>query len=76
MSGRGFDACLISSPENVYYLTGLDHQGYFAFQALFLPLEGRPVLVTRAMEKAVVSDLAPSVEHVGYADAVEAPSAG
>ena len=76
MSHRGFDACLISSPENVYYLTGLDHQGYFAFQALFLPLEGRPVLVTRAMEKAVVSDLAPSVEHVGYADAVEAPSAG
>ena len=76
MSHRGLDACLISSPENVYYLTGLDHQGYFAFQALFLPLEGRPVLVTRAMEKATVSDLAPSVEHVGYADAVEAPQMG
>ena len=76
MSRRGFDACLISSPENIYYLTGLDHQGYFAFQALLMPLEGRPVLVTRAMERAIVSDLAPSVEHVGYPDGAEAPPVG
>ncbi len=73
MSRRGLDACLISSPENVYYLAGLDYQGYFAFQGLLLPLEGRPFLVTRAMEWATVRDLVPNVEHVGYPDGVEAP---
>ena len=76
MSRRGLDACLISSPENVYYLTGLDYQGYFAFQGLLLPLEGRPFLVTRAMEWATVRDLAPNVEHVGYPDGAAAPPEG
>jgi Xaa-Pro dipeptidase len=68
MAERGLDALLVSAPENVYYLTGLDHQGYFAFHLLIVPLEGRPILVTRAMERATVHDLAPDVRHVGYTD--------
>ncbi|UTW13963.1 M24 family metallopeptidase [Marinobacterium rhizophilum] len=75
MSARGLDACLIASPENIYYLTGLDHQGYFACQLLVLPADGQPVLITRAMEKATVRDQAPDVRHVGYADGTE-PSPG
>jgi Xaa-Pro dipeptidase len=70
MAGRGLDALLVSSPENVYYLCGLDHMGYFAFQALVVPREGRPLLVTRAMEKAIVRDQVPEVTHVGYSDGV------
>ncbi len=70
MAARGLDACLISAPENIYYLTGLDHQGYFAYQALVLPLEGPPVLVTRAMERAIVRDQVPSLAHVGYSDGI------
>ncbi|MEZ5330730.1 MAG: Xaa-Pro peptidase family protein [Thermoanaerobaculia bacterium] len=70
MDERGFAACLISAPENVYYLTGLDHQGYFAYQALVLPLEGTPLLVTRAMEKAIVRDQVPDLLHVGYSDGI------
>lgn len=68
MQTQGIDALLISTPENIYYLTGLDHMGYFAFQLLVLPASGEPILVTRAMERAIVSDLAPDLRHYGYAD--------
>lgn len=77
MAKRGLDACLIASPENLYYLTGLDHMGYFAFQTLIFPVSGQPILITRAMERATVRDQVPDVRHVGYADGTDsnAPSA-
>jgi len=65
------DACLIASPENIYYLTGLNHQGYFAYELLVLPLEGPPTLITRTMERATVRDQVPDVKHVGYSDGAE-----
>lgn len=68
MAERGLDACLVSAPENIYYLCGLDNQGYFAYQLLAVPLEGEPILITRAMERATIRDLVPGVRHVGYAD--------
>ncbi|MGH8223752.1 MAG: M24 family metallopeptidase [Woeseiaceae bacterium] len=71
MGERGIDAGLISSPENIYYLTGLDHQGYFAYQLLVIPLEAPPIFVSRAMEKATVRDQMPKVRHVGYSDGIE-----
>ena len=73
MTERGLDACLITSPENVYYLCGLDHMGYFAFTALLLPREGTPILVTRGMERAIVRDQTPDLIHVGYPDGIEPP---
>lgn len=73
MSERGLDACLIASPENIYYLTGLDHMGYFACQLLIFPLKGEPVLVTRAMERATVRDQVPDVVHIGYTDGTQPP---
>jgi Xaa-Pro aminopeptidase len=33
------DALVVTSPENIYYLIGLTHQGYFAFTMLVA--EGR-----------------------------------
>ena len=71
MDERELDACLVSAPENIYYLTGLDHQGYFAYQLLVVPLEGDPILITRAMERAIVHDQVPNVRHVGYSDGVD-----
>ncbi len=68
---RGLKGCLVSRPENIYYLTGLNYQGYFAFQMLVVPLEGAPVLVTRAMERATVRDQTPDVRHLGYSDGIE-----
>ncbi len=68
MSNAGLDALLVSTPENIYYLSGLDHMGYFAYQMLILPLSGTPILVTRAMETATVRDQVPDLIHYGYAD--------
>lgn len=74
MSRRGLDACLIASPENIYYLTGLDHMGYFACQLLLFPAKGDLVLITRAMERATVRDQVPDVIHVGYSDGTAPPA--
>lgn len=68
MASEGIDALMISTPENIYYLCGLDHMGYFAYQMLILPSHGAPILVTRAMEQATVRDQAPDVKHYGYTD--------
>lgn len=73
MAERGLDGALISSPENIYYLCGLDHMGYFAFQSLAIPLEGPVVLITRAMERQTVADQVPHLVHVGYADGAAPP---
>lgn len=33
----GLAAAVLASPEAIYYLTGFDHMGYFAFTALVIP---------------------------------------
>ena len=71
MDERGMRGCLVTAPENVFYLTGLDHQGYFAVELLLVPLEGEPILITRAMEQATVRDQVPWIRHVGYSDGIE-----
>ncbi len=48
---RGIDACLISIPENIYYLTGFTSTGYYMYQTLILPAEGDPLFVTYLEEK-------------------------
>ena len=54
IAARKLDAAVFASPENVFYLTGLDHWGYFTPHLLIVPLEGAAVLVTRAMERVSV----------------------
>lgn len=68
MEQRGSDALLIVSPENVYYLLGLNSQGYFAFTLLVLPLSGQPRLLTRAVEQPTVAAQVSSAEHVTFSD--------
>jgi Xaa-Pro dipeptidase len=66
------DAVIITNPENIYYLTGLNHQGYFAYTSLILPLEHEPVLIMRAMEKAIIRDMVvPSVQFRPYSDGID-----
>ena len=73
MAEAELDACIITNPENVYYLTGLHHQGYFAYSSLILPLEKEPLFISRAMEKAIVRDmLLPGIRHMAYSDGVPA----
>lgn len=59
---------LIVSPENIYYLVGLDHQGYFAFTMLIMHLESEPILVSRAMERSTVAAQVPGCVHEAFED--------
>ncbi len=68
LAERELDAALIASPENVFYLTGLDHWGYFAPHLLLVPTEGEPVLVTRSMEKVSVLKQVRSAAFRGHSD--------
>lgn len=68
MAARGLAAVALTSPENVYYLLGLDHLGYFAFTLLVLPAGGEPTLVTREMERATIRAQVPACRHVTFAD--------
>src|SRR5260370_8024489 len=51
LAARHIDACLISVPENIYYLTGFTSTGYYMYQTLVLPIEGEPLFVTYLEEK-------------------------
>lgn len=62
------DALIVTSPENIYYLVGLSHQGYFAFTMLLVPREGELTLLTRRMEAYTISQQAPDSDHIGYGD--------
>ncbi|MDK1386098.1 Xaa-Pro peptidase family protein [Sinorhizobium sp. 8-89] len=65
---RGLDAAVFASPENVFYLTGLDHWGYFAPHLLIVPLQGEPTLVTRAMERVTIENHVRAAEFRGHSD--------
>ncbi len=68
LAERKLDAAIFASPENVFYLTGLDHWGYFAPHLLIVPLTGRNVLVTRAMERVSVEKQVRSADFRGHSD--------
>ncbi|WP_017445188.1 ectoine hydrolase [Gayadomonas joobiniege] len=51
---RHLDAVVITDPENIMYLTDYQTTGYSFFQALVVPLEFEPFMITRAMEESNV----------------------
>ena len=65
---RRLDAAIFASPENVFYLTGLDHWGYFAPHLLIVPLAGENVIITRAMERVSVEKQVRSAIFCGHPD--------
>ena len=68
MAERGLDGCLISAPENVFYLCGLSHQGFFAYHGLLVTQEGEMTLIARAMERVTVEALVTNARFIGYGD--------
>ncbi|WP_018179115.1 ectoine hydrolase [Jongsikchunia kroppenstedtii] len=54
MERRHLDAVVITDPENLMYLTDYQTTGYSFFQALVVPLDDEPVMITRAMEESNV----------------------
>jgi Xaa-Pro aminopeptidase len=65
---RGLDLMLISIPENIYYLTGYDSLGYFAFQLIGVPRDGEPFMFMREIEADHVLDLGTIVDITTYSD--------
>ncbi|WEX10507.1 Xaa-Pro peptidase family protein [Chelativorans sp. AA-79] len=68
MLSRGLDMALLSTPENIFYLTGLDHWGYFAPHLLIVPAEGDMVLVTRQMERVSIQKQVRNALFQGHED--------
>ncbi|MER8957159.1 Xaa-Pro peptidase family protein, partial [Mesorhizobium sp. M0833] len=65
---HGIDVAIFTSPENIYYLAGLDYEGYFCLHALLVPANGRPVLFARSIETPTILRQAKDVQFIGYAD--------
>jgi Xaa-Pro dipeptidase len=67
-AASSIDLLLVSAPENIFYLTGLDHWGYFAPHMLIVPAEGEMTLVTRAMEKVTIGNQVLNAHFLGHSD--------
>jgi Xaa-Pro dipeptidase len=68
MAASDLDGLIVSVPENIYYLTGLDHWGFFACHILVVPRDGRPILVARAMERITAENQVANADFYGHAD--------
>jgi Xaa-Pro dipeptidase len=68
MAQQNLDVLCLTGPEDIYYLSGLDHQGYFAFTMLVVPATGQPVVVARHMEATTMRVQVPQVRHQPYRD--------
>lgn len=68
MEAAGVDILIVTSPENICYLSGFESVAYFVQQALIVDLASEPALVVRALE--VPNAQASSIfQHVvGYQD--------
>lgn len=54
MAQRLMDAVIITDPENLMYLTDYQTTGYSFFQALIVPIDDEPFMITRMMEESNV----------------------
>lgn len=68
MARRKLDIAVFSVPESVFYLTGLDHWGYFAPHHLVVPLDGAMTLITREMERVTIDNQVRNARFVGHTD--------
>jgi len=53
MASKGMEVLLLFSPVNLFYLTGYYTVGYTNYQCLMVPVEGKPVLAVRLLERPV-----------------------
>lgn len=68
MVHRKLDGLVVAVPENIYYLTGLDHWGFFACHVLLVPVDGPMILVARAMERITYENQVHNAEFIGFGD--------
>ena len=68
MNMEDLDGLVVTMPENIYYLTELDHWGFFACHLLIVPIEGDMILVCRKMERITVENQVKNARFFGHAD--------
>ncbi len=66
MALRGCDGLLLFNPENMFWLTGYQTIGYFTFQTMYVPRDGKPVIIARIVNR----DLALAYSTIGSFEAV------
>ncbi|MEM7222550.1 MAG: Xaa-Pro peptidase family protein [Pseudomonadota bacterium] len=50
LDAAGHDLLIVTSPENIFWLTGQQTPGYYTFQALFFPSQAEPFFLIRQLE--------------------------
>jgi Xaa-Pro dipeptidase len=68
MAADDLAGLVVTTPENIFYLTGLDHQGFFALHLLIVTAAGAMTLIARSMERVTIADQVTGARFVGYAD--------
>lgn len=74
LTAHGCDGALLFNPENMFWLTGYQTIGYFTFQTMFVPREGKPVIIARvvnrdlALAHSTIADFEPIID---TADAID-----
>jgi len=68
MAQTNLDLLIVTSPENICYLSGYESVGYFVQQALIVATTAEPVLVIRALEFANAEASCVFEHIVGYHD--------
>jgi Xaa-Pro dipeptidase len=68
LAANKLDGIVIAVPENIYYLTGLDHWGFFAAHVLVLNRDGEMALSCRAMERITVENQVTNAKFYGHKD--------
>jgi Xaa-Pro dipeptidase len=59
MQQAGLELLLLHGPDNIYYLSGMDSVGYYQYQLLVLPREGRHLtLLCQRVETAIAHSMA------------------
>lgn len=51
MAERDLDVLVVTTPENIYYLSGYQTAGYYCKQCLIVPIDGEPIHLTRGTEE-------------------------
>lgn len=72
---RNLDALIVTSPENIYYLSGYHTRGFYFLQALVVPTTGEPFIVARRFESDHVETHSWLDEARYYSDAEDAVTA-
>lgn len=68
MAERAMDVALVSTPENIFYLSGLSDWGFFAPVMLVVPLEGDLVIATRDNKATTVERQVAVAGFEGHSD--------